>query len=213
MDVEELHRRLAENYDVVGWWPAESPWEVMVGAILTQQTTWESVARVLGEMKKREALSVQAIDRLEPAELEAMVRPTGFYRQKARNVKALASYISRNYGGDPVGLLSKDAGEARRELLSLPGIGNETADAILLFAGKRPQFIAAVYVSRVLRRLDIFDSEDYHEVQRFVESSLPPDPREYAQLYALLVQHARTTCRSRPRCASCFLRARCRFSE
>jgi endonuclease III related protein len=184
----------------------------MVGALLTQQTTWESVERVLAELKRRDLMSVDAIVNLPLEELGSILRPAGFYRQKARNIRAAASYIQQNYASDPTGLLAKDLLEARKELLSLPGIGNETADAILLFAGSRPKFVAAVYVSRVLKRLAIYDSDDYLEVQRFMEARVLPDPRRYAHLYALLVHHARTTCRSRPRCEACFLRGECGFS-
>ncbi len=183
-----------------------------MGAILTQQTTWESVEKVLDNLKRRGLMSIEAIVRLPPGELESLLRPAGFYRQKARNIRALAAYLEKNYASDPGSLLSKDLFEARAELLSLPGVGNETADVILLFAGSRPKFVAAVYVSRVLKRLGIFDSDDYLEVQRFMESRVLPDPRRYAHLYALLVHHARTTCRSRPRCEACFLRGECEFT-
>ena len=212
MDVDELYRRLAAHYDVGDWWPAGSPWEVMVGAILTQQTAWENAERVLGELERRRLLTVDGIAALPIGELEKIVRPAGFYRQKARNIKAMARHLQQRYGSDPMGLLSKEVGEAREELLSLPGVGNETADAMLLFAGGRPRFVAAVYVSRILTRLEVFGSEDYGEVQRFIESRMVPDPSKYAHLYALMVQHARTTCRSRPRCGACFLRPECGFS-
>lgn len=212
MEIDELYRRLAERYDVSGWWPAESEWEVMVGAILTQQTVWESVSKVLDELKKKGLLTVDAIAAVPIVQLEAVIRPAGFYRQKARNIKHLAIYLQENYASDPRPFLSKDLEEARRELLSLPGIGNETADVILLFAGSRPKFIAAVYVSRILRRMGILDSGNYGEVQRFMESKVLPDPRRYAHLYALLVHHAKTICRSRPKCEICFLRAECPFT-
>lgn len=212
MEVDELYRRLAEHYDVSEWWPAESAWEVMVGAILTQQTVWENVSKVLAELKQKGLLSVDAMAYLPLDQLESIIRPAGFYRNKARNIKALAQYLKENYRSDPNGILSKDLTEARKELLSLPGIGNETADVILLFAGSRPKFIAAVYVSRILKRMEILNSEDYGEVQRFIESKIAPDPRKYAHLYALMVHHAKTTCRSRPRCETCFLKSECSFS-
>jgi len=108
--------------------------------------------------------------------------------------------------------LDQDLEIARNELLQMRGIGPETADAILLFAGHRPKFVAAVYVSRVLTRTRVFDSSDYNEVQRFVESRLPRDPRAYAELYALLIQLAKDSCRARPICMTCPIRHRCRFS-
>jgi endonuclease-3 related protein len=211
LEVDDLYRRLSAHYNVEGWWPAESPWEIMIGAILTQQTAWENVEKVLGELKRRGLLTVDAIARMPVEELESIIRPAGFYRQKARNIKALASYLEQKHSADPMGILSKDLGEARVELLSLPGIGNETADVMLLFAGGKPCFIAAAYVSRVLGRLGILDSEDYIEVKRFMESRLEPDPAKYARYYALMVQHARATCRPEPRCATCVLSGECAF--
>ncbi|MDW5562285.1 MAG: hypothetical protein SA339_03590 [Methanomassiliicoccus sp.] len=212
MEVEDLLHRLESAYDVEDWWPADSPWEVMVGAILTQQTVWESAEKVLDEMKKRGLMTVEGIDRLPIGELETLLRPAGFYRQKARSLKALATHIRERYASDPRGLLTKETEKARKELLSIRGIGNETADAILLFAAGRPCFVAAKYVSRTLGRLGMIDSRDYIEVQRFLECRLEPDPAGYAKYYALFVQHARSTCRTRPRCEACTLHDDCSFS-
>ncbi|MBI0581763.1 MAG: hypothetical protein JET69_01965 [Methanomassiliicoccales archaeon] len=213
MDVNELYRRLERTYDVTDWWPAESPWEVMVGAILVQQTNWESVAGVLDVLRDRGLLDVDAMDAVPLADLEAIIRPTGFYRQKTRNIKALASHLRMSHRSDPMDLLRQDTEAARKELLSLLGIGNETADVILLFVGGRPCFIAAGYVSRILDRMGILRSDDYLEVRRFMEACLEPDPKRYARYYALLVQHARTTCRSRPRCDGCVLSTECELSS
>jgi endonuclease-3 related protein len=213
LEVDELLRRLDAHYSVEGWWPAESPWEIMVGAIMVQQTNWESVAGVLEVLRGRDLLEVDAMDAMPLADLEAMIRPTGFYRQKSRNLRALASFLKKEHRSDPMDLLCQDTEAARRELLSLPGIGNETADVILLFAGGRPCFIAAGYVSRILGRTGILRSENYHEVRRFMEACLEPDPERYAHYYALLVQHARTTCRSRPRCDACVLSAECELNR
>lgn len=212
MDVCGLYDRLSSHYDVEEWWPAESSWEVMVGAILVQQTVWENVAKVLQAMKHDGVLSVQAMAEMPVQELESVIRSTGFYRQKARHIQGLARYLMDRYDGDPQGILGKELGEARQELLSLPGIGSETADAILLFAGSRPKFIAAAYVSRVLRRTGILDSDDYGEVQRYMEERVLPDPKLYARFYALLVHHARTVCRTKPRCQACVLREECSFT-
>ena len=213
MKVDDIYRRLDAHYSVEGWWPAESPWEIMVGAILVQQTNWESVTVALRELRARGLLDVDAMDDMPQEELETILRPTGFYRQKARNIKALSSYLRVNHHSDPMHLLCQDTEAARRELLTLPGIGNETADVILLFAGGRPCFIAAAYVSRVLGRVGTLSSDDYSEVKKFMESCLEPDPVKYARFYALLVQHARTTCRSRPKCGACVLSSECAFSS
>jgi len=213
LDVEDLLDSLSACYDVDGWWPAESEWEVMVGALLVQQTMWENVGKVLSDLKCRGLMDVQAIASMPLEDLQEVVRPAGFYRQKASRIQNLARHIVHHHSADPCRMLEKDVGECRVELLSLPGIGDETADAILLFAGRKPKFIAAAYVRRLLDRLGMISSDDYGEVQRFMESRLPLDAELYMRLYALMVHHARTVCRARPRCQDCCIRYRCRFTR
>jgi endonuclease-3 related protein len=209
MDIHELYRFLLDRYDVGNWWPSDSPFEVMVGAILTQQTSWESVTVSLSMMRERGLLSPDVMSRTDPGEIEEMVRPCGFYRQKSQRVIAIARYLEEEWGGDPDRMLEGDLYEARERLLSLQGVGKETADSILLFAGRRPKFVAAAYVSRVLSRTGVLVSSDYDEIQRFVEREFSTDPDELASLYALIVQLAKTHCRSRSECGSCPLRREC----
>jgi endonuclease-3 related protein len=212
MKVQELFDRLAAEYNVEDWWPAESPWEVMVGAILVQQTAWENVVKVLDLMNEKGLMMVDAINALPLSELQEVLRPVGFYRQKARNLKALAAHLGNRHRFDPKSLLSQNTDKARKELLSLPGIGEETADVILLFAGDRPRFVAAAYVSRILNRTGTFSSSRYGRVQDFMSSQLKPEPQRYRHFYALLIHHARTVCRARPRCRGCCLRYDCSFT-
>jgi len=183
----------------------------MAGAILTQQTTWEKVEETLDELRERNVLSPQSIVGIDQSALEQILRPCGFFRQKARRLKALASYLVDRYDSDPRPLLEKGLDEAREELLSLKGVGEETADSILLFAGNRPKFVAATYVARVFTRTGVLGSSRYGEIQRFVESSLAPDPAVYAKLYAKIVELAKTYCLRRPRCAACPLRPTCAY--
>lgn len=211
MDVAGLRDRLGQCYDVSDWWPHGSEWEVMVAAILVQQTSWGNVERVLEELKRRGALNIDATAAMPLDELERIVRPAGFYRQKASRLQNLARYLVMHHSSDPMRLLEKDIEESRAELLSLPGIGDEAADAILLFAGGRPKFIAAAYVRRLLDRTGLFPSDDYGEVQRHIESELPLDVDVYKEMYALMVHHSRTVCRARPRCQACCLRDHCEF--
>jgi endonuclease III related protein len=211
LDLVRLFALLRQHYELGTWWDAGSAWEVMVGAILVQQTNWTNVERVIDHLKEEGLLDVEAIAAVDISSLERAIRPAGFYHQKANRLKALARYLQERHRSDPIELLDQGIAEARGQLLALPGIGNETADAILLFAGKRPKFIAAAYVRRILQRLELLDSDDYREVQQFVESAIAPDPAQYAHLYALMVHHARTICRSTPRCDRCFLSDHCRF--
>jgi endonuclease III related protein len=208
LSLDDLNRRLDSAYDVENWWPSESPFEVVVGAMLTQQTVWETVSKVLDDMRAKGLLEVQNLANADGT-LEGVVRPTGFYNQKARNLRNMARYMMDRYDGDIMVLLTKDLDTARKELMSLKGIGKETADSILLFAAGRPKFVAAAYVSRVLVRTGTFDSIDYDEVQRFVESELPRTARAYKRFYALCVHHCKCVCLSDPRCNNCPLSCEC----
>jgi len=211
--LNELLEALRCTYVVADWWPAESPYEVMVGAVLIQRTNWQNVAPVIEELRCRGLLDVDRMAITSVNELEAIIRRVGFFRQKAMRIKALAEHLVRYHCSDPAHLLNQELEVARNELMQLNGIGQETADAILLFAGGRPRFVAAVYVSRILSRTGIFVSSDYSEVQDFVESWLVRDRDVYARSYALLVQLAKDRCRSRPRCQGCPVRHLCSFSS
>ncbi|HEY3419730.1 MAG TPA: hypothetical protein VGK23_04180 [Methanomassiliicoccales archaeon] len=211
MDLDRLLHLLRINYDVKDWWPSESPFEVMVGAILTQQTTWESVAKVLDRLREEGLLEIDRMASVETPVLESIVRPAGFYRQKARRIKALASYLVERYGSDPMRLLCGPTDSVRRELLSLEGIGKETADSIMVFGAGRGKFVAAAYSRRILKRIGVLGSDDYDDVQSFVERTLTGGPNEYRDLYALMVQHSKEVCRSVPLCAECPMALECVF--
>lgn len=174
-----------------------------------QQTTWETARRVLDEMRDANLLYPNALAECDKELLERIVRPAGFFRQKAMRLRSMATYVRDRHDADVAGFLAGDIEMVRRELMALPGIGNETADSILLFAGHRPKFIAAAYVSRVLERVGIFSSKDYLTVQSFVERHLPRDENLYRELYALMVDLCKTTCKSRPSCPDCILRSHC----
>ncbi len=212
MDLKTMYERLGQRFKVDNWWPADSEFEIMVGAILTQRTAWDNVEEVIANLKAHKVLNVDSLAALDKDSLEEMIASAGFYRQKASRIKGLAKYIKVHYGSDPVVMLSKPIDEARRELLSIKGIGEETADSILLFAGHRPKFVAASYVSRIFKRTGILDSEDYGEIQRYVESIVPPKPEIYGKFYARLVQLAKTHCRPRPICRGCPLEHECAFN-
>jgi endonuclease-3 related protein len=209
MDLEELRDRLLAGRDMAGWWPADSPFEVMVGAVLTQQTAWENVTKAIAALRKEGLLDVYMLADCPPVRLMPLVRCTGFYRQKTERLISMASHAVKVHGGVEA-MLGQGTDDLRAELLDLPGIGPETADSILLFAARRPRFVAAAYVSRVLSRTGIFASDDYDQVQAFVEGSIAPQYTRYQELYAVLVDHARTTCLKEPRCERCVVADRCR---
>jgi len=208
----ELYRNLEDHYDVESWWPKNDAFEVAVGAILTQQTSWNNVLVVLEKMRSEGILSVNCIAEIDLTELEELLRPVGFFRQKSARLKALAVYIQTEYKSDINMFMEKDLQETRQELLRLPGVGPETADSILLFGAKRPVFVAANYCLRILNRLGIIYSKDYEEVRLFVELELGKDADDLAALYALLVEHAKRHCLSNPKCSQCFLSNVCLFT-
>ncbi len=209
MDLRRLHSLLRKRYETEGWWPASSPWEVMVGALLTQQTSWTNVDKAIAELGRRGVLEPAAMASAPTKELEEAVRCCGFFRQKAERLRGMAAHIMEEHGGDPDGLLSRP--DARERLLERPGVGPETADSILAFGAGRPCFVAAAYCSRILSRTGILETSDYCSIQDFVHNEIGRDTGALTELYALMVEHAKRHCRSSPRCDGCPLNDGCRF--
>jgi len=211
LDLPTLLSLLREEYDVNSWWPRSSPFEVVLGAFLTQQTRWENVLTVLDSLREEGLLDVDSLAEIDLPTLEELVRPAGFYRQKAGRIRHFARYLRQNHDGEMESLLAGDLASCREELLSLPGIGPETADSILLFAGGKPVFVAASYCLRTLGRLGISDADDYETLRQEVEAELGPDAEALGDLYALLVELAKDRCRPRPLCDGCLLEQRCQI--
>jgi len=187
------------------WWPARTRLEVILGAILTQNTTWHNATLALRNLRKSGLLSWQALRRACLSGLEACVRPSGFYRQKARTIRDFVDWLSREHAGSLDRLFSLSTDELRRRLLDLRGLGPETADAIILYAVERPVFVADAYTRRVLARHGfVSEAADYHQTQEFLHAHLPPDASLFNEFHALLVAVGKTHCKPRsPRCAGC----------
>ena len=213
MELDRLYSLLDQNMDVEDWWPSDGPFEVMVGALLTQQTTWEKVVPVLDALEEKGLMTPLPLSLCPLDELQAVIQPTGFYRQKARRLIRISQHIVNRHEGKPGKLLLGDLTDRRQELLSLPGVGPETADSMLLFGGARPKFVAASYVLRVFHRTGVLPDGDYRSAQALVETRYPDDAHRYRQLYAMLVQLAKQYCRSRPRCNRCPLGQDCSFTH
>ena len=202
----DVYRRLLGRHGPQHWWPAESAFEVVVGAILTQNVAWSNVERALDNLRAAGALSPHGIRGLPAEDLAALIRPAGFHNAKARKLHAFMEFLA-SYGDDLARALSGPRHVKRRELLGVHGVGEETADAMLLYAGGVPSFVIDAYTRRILARLGLATGEErYGALQRLFEENLPRDAGLFNEYHALLDTHAKTVCAKRaPRCASCVL--------
>ena len=199
---------LLESYGPQHWWPGQTPFEVMVGAVLTQNTAWTNVERALERLTARIPLDAQAILDLPLDELAQALQPSGYFNVKARRLRAFCeAYIEQ---GGMQCLADLGTGELRRHLLGISGVGPETADDMLLYAFGRPVFVVDAYTRRVFGRLSLLTGhEGYEAIRVGFESALGPDPVLYNEYHALIVRHGKDACRTRPRCEDCRLRVQC----
>lgn len=191
------------------WWPARTPFEVIVGAILTQSTAWGNVERAIVNLRREKVLTPSAMLRISTPRLAALVKPSGYFRQKAKKLKAFVRFLRDGYGGSLKRMFLAPTMELREKLLSVHGIGPETADSILLYAGKHPVFVVDAYTHRILGRHGITDGKpDYERVRALIESSIPNDSELFNEFHALIVNTGKNWCRKRaPRCQECPLRS------
>jgi len=205
--LQALFRRLLRHFGPQRWWPARSRFEVVVGAILTQNTSWSNVTRAIGAMRAERMLSVQSIDRTPQRTLARAIRSSGYYNIKATRLKQFTSFLMARYGGSLRRMFRADLPSLRKELLSVSGVGEETADSILLYAGDRPIFVVDAYTRRVLERHRLIsEGSRYGEIQRLFMDHLPHDATLFNEFHALLVAVGKEFCRKTPRCERCPLR-------
>ncbi|MFZ0819843.1 MAG: hypothetical protein WAM91_07225 [Candidatus Acidiferrales bacterium] len=187
------------------WWPAKTPFEVIVGAILTQNTAWTNVERAIEKLRNERLLTQAAMEKVPVARLGRLIRSSGYFRQKARKLKAFARFARDEFGGSLKRMFALPTMELRDRLLGVHGIGPETADSILLYAGNHPIFVVDGYTRRIMARHNILNEKDaYDEVRRHFEKYLPRDARLYNEYHALIVNTGKNWCRSKnPICAEC----------
>ena len=209
--IRQIGQFLHKRYGTLDWWPADTPFEVAVGAILTQNTAWTNVQYAIDNLKRAAALTPETLAGLPAGELEQMIRPAGFFRQKARRLQNLSRHLVSDWGGDLIALCSGPLAAARGRLLALPGIGPETADSILLYAAARPSFVVDAYTRRIFQRVGLLQgNESYDEIRRLFMQHLPEDVALYNEYHAQIVQLAKTCCRKQnPLCAECPLQQTC----
>ena len=185
--------------------PGDSGFEIAVGAILTQNTAWRNVTKAITNLKARNLLSPRALYHVPVQELATVIRPAGYYNVKARRLKHFIEFLHRESNGDLDRLLSEDLDTLRNKLLSVNGIGPETADSILLYAGNKPTFVVDAYTRRILFRHNLVPEDGpYDELQSFFMDCLEPDPGMFNEFHALLVRLGHAYClRKEPKCKEC----------
>ena len=187
-----------------GWWPADTPFEVVVGAVLTQNTAWRNVERAIENLKGEALLTPMGLQGVDESRLAELIRPAGYYNVKARRLKNLIEFLAGEYGGDLSKIFTEPLATLRGKLLAVKGIGPETADSILLYAGEKPIFVIDAYTRRILSRHGmIADEASYGDIQDLFMRNLPQNVALYKEYHALFVQLAKTFCKTTSHCAGC----------
>jgi endonuclease-3 related protein len=202
-----IYRKLYQAYGPRDWWPAETSFEVMVGAILTQNTSWRNVEKAIQKLKGKGVLNPEGIHDLKKTQLASLIKSSGYYRIKTDRVKAFVNFLFEEFDGDLKRMGRERLGELREKLLGVKGIGPETADSILLYGLKKSIFVVDAYTKRILSRHKmILENTAYEEVQKLFMEHLPLDEKLFNEYHALLVHLGKTVCKKIPRCDICPLR-------
>ncbi len=208
----EIYHRLLARYGPQHWWPAEDPFEVVVGAILTQAAAWVNVEQALSNLKWATALTPVALRDLPLDRLATLIRPCGYYNAKAVKLRAFVERLGAHYGDDLGQLFALEIDDLRQELISIHGVGEETADSIILYAAKKPVFVIDAYTRRIIRRLGLTSvSDSYRAFQALFTENLPSEEELFNEYHALLVRHGKEVCGKIPQCTPCCLRSLCPY--
>ena len=200
----DIYKTLYNTFGPQHWWPGETPFEISVGAILTQNTNWTNVEKAIKNLKENNVLTAGKLHKLGTKKLASLIRPSGYFNVKAVRLKAFLSYLTNHHSGSMTRMKRRDPSELRDELLTVNGIGPETADSILLYALDKPVFVIDAYTGRVLRRHGLAsDDMTYHELQALFHEALPADVRLYNEYHALFVRLGKEYCRPKPKCKGC----------
>jgi endonuclease-3 related protein len=203
--INRFYKELHKKFGPQGWWPGETALECILGAILTQNTSWKNVEKAIDNLKRENLISVEDLSLIKTDALAELIRPSGYYNQKAVKIKNFISFLTEEFSGSLDSMFAVDKSDLREKLLSLKGIGPETADSILLYAGAVPVFVVDAYTWRVLTRHGLVPEQtSYGEIQELFTDSLQEDPVIFNEYHALLVKLGKEHCRKRePLCAGC----------
>ena len=199
-----IYNLLLSAFGHQNWWPAETKTEMMVGAILTQNTSWSNVEKAIKNLKARDLLSIKGLDNTPLYLLSDYIRPAGYYNLKAKRLKNLITYIKNRYNGDIDNLFSLDINSIREGLLSVNGVGMETADSIVLYGAGLPLFVIDTYTYRILTRHGLVDENaGYSDLQAIFMDNLPNEVELFKEFHALIVKTGKEFCRKKPLCSQC----------
>jgi endonuclease-3 related protein len=205
--LKEIFVKLFGFFGPQHWWPADGPFEVAIGAILTQNTNWQNVEKAISNLKNQGILNAEAIHSTPLQTLARFIKPAGYYNVKARRLKAFVQFLIEEFRGKIEEMASEDIPSLRKKLLQVYGIGPETADSILLYALNKPVFVVDAYTKRILSRHGLINKKaSYEEIQSLFHQAMEPDPFIYNEYHALIVKLGKTFCRPRPLCRECPLR-------
>lgn len=205
-DLLEIYQRLYKRFGPQRWWPAQTPFEVVIGAILTQNTSWSNVEKAINNLKQAKALTPEKLHKISLPQLAELIRPAGYYNVKSKRLKGFIDWLMENYDGDLERLFALPTASLREALLGVRGIGPETADSIVLYAANQPSFVVDAYTYRIFSRHRYVPEEDtgYDELKAFFEDSLEKDVKLFNEYHALLVKLGKDFCKkSKPLCPEC----------
>lgn len=210
--IHNVYQILLNNYGKQNWWPAETQFEVVVGAILTQNTAWSNVVKAINKLKENGLLDPEMLNKTQSAIIENLIKPSGFFRQKTKKIKNFLSFFSK-YDFSFEKLCKEN--NLREKLLQINGIGPETADSILLYALELPYFVIDSYTKRLSYRLGIINNNQikYENLQSIFESTLPKEIEIYKEYHALIVAHSKKHCKKTPVCFDCPIRSLCNYNK
>jgi len=202
--LKKIYQILFDHFGPQGWWPGETELEIIIGAILTQNTSWKNVEKAIKNLKEKNLLEIKKLSRIRKDTLAQLIRPAGYFNIKSERIKEIVKFLVKRYNGNLSALKRKEGDVLRRELLSVKGIGKETADSILLYALKKPFFVVDAYTKRILLRHNLITKDaTYDEIQNFFHKNLPREEKVYNEFHALLVRLGKTYCRKKPNCSNC----------
>jgi len=200
----EIYRKLYRAFGPQHWWPGETPFEIAVGAILTQNTNWGNVEKAIENVKRGKSLSAKRIHEMSEKHLASLIKPAGYFNIKAKRLKAFIDFLIKKYQGNMKRMENRDTETLRKSLLRISGIGLETADSILLYALNKPVFVVDAYTRRVLSRHNMIENNDrYEQIQDLFHANLKKDIRLFNEYHALFVRLGKTYCKRKPHCEGC----------